>query len=107
MASKKETLDFVLEQLSDIEDISWRKMMGEYLIYFNEKVVGGIYDDRFMLKNTQSIQNLLNSCPSESPYQGAKPMINVSDIVYNNQPDNKILFKQVLHLIFNDLTNKK
>jgi TfoX/Sxy family transcriptional regulator of competence genes len=103
MASKKDTLDFVLEELSYVEDLSSRKMMGEYLIYVNKKVVGGIYDDRFMLKDTPSIQTLLKDCPKESPYSGAKLMINVSDIIFNAKSDNKNFFKQVLSLIYDDL----
>ena len=51
MASSKEYLAYILEQLSDIEDIHYRAMMGEYILYYREKVVGGIYDDRFLIKN--------------------------------------------------------
>jgi TfoX/Sxy family transcriptional regulator of competence genes len=103
MASKKDTLDFVLGELSNVEDVSSRKMMGEYLIYVNKKVVGGIYDDRFMLKNTPSVQTLLKDCPKQSPYDGAKPMINASDIIFDAKPENKNFFKQVLSLIYDDL----
>ena len=59
MSSKKETLDFVLNQVQNIEDISSRKMMGEYLIYYKKKVIGGIYDDRFLVKKTKGSVLLL------------------------------------------------
>ena len=51
MASSKEYLPYILEQLSELEDIRYRAMMGEYILYYREKVVGGIYDDRFLIKN--------------------------------------------------------
>ena len=54
MASTKEYLDFILEQLSDLDEISFRAMMGEYIIYYRGKVVGGIYDDCFLVKLTMS-----------------------------------------------------
>lgn len=59
MASSKDYLDFVLEQLSELDDITYRAMMGEYIIYYRGKVVGGIYDDRFLVKNTQSAAELM------------------------------------------------
>ena len=55
MASTKEYLDFVLDQLSDLEDIRFRQMMGEYIIYYKDKIIGGIYDDRFLVKPTKSV----------------------------------------------------
>ena len=51
MASSKNYLAYILEQLSGLEDIRYRAMMGEYILYYQEKVVGGIYDDRFLIKN--------------------------------------------------------
>ncbi|MBP5756331.1 MAG: TfoX/Sxy family protein, partial [Spirochaetales bacterium] len=54
MASSREYLDFILEQLSDVEGITYRSMMGEYLIYCKNKLVGGIYDDRFLVKPTKA-----------------------------------------------------
>jgi len=103
MASKQETLDFVLWQLSGIEGLSWRKMMGEYIIYLNAKVVGGIYDERFMLKNTARVRTLLPSCPIEAPYTGAKAMINASDIIFNSHGENKELFARLLNVIYQDI----
>jgi len=60
MASTKEYLDFVLDQLSDLEDIRFRQMMGEYIIYYKGKIIGGIYDDRFLVKPTKSVLRAKN-----------------------------------------------
>jgi len=54
MASSKEYLDFILEQLSELEEITYRQMMGEYILYYRGKVIGGVYDDRFLVKQTKS-----------------------------------------------------
>lgn len=74
MASSKDYLDFVLGQLSDLHDISYRPMMGEYILYYGGKVIGGIYDDRLLLKPTGSAVELLGELV-EIPYDGAKPML--------------------------------
>ena len=95
MASSKEYLDFVLEQLSGIEGISYRAMMGEYIKYCKGKVVGGIYDDRFLVKPTKSSQRLMAGAPLEVPYDGAKEMLLVEDIE-NREFLNK-LFCEMLH----------
>ena len=75
MPSSKEFLDFVLEQLSGLPDISYRAMMGEYVIYCQGKVVGGIYDDRFLVKPTPSAKRLLPDGVLELPYPGGKEML--------------------------------
>ncbi len=75
MASGKEYLNYVLEQLSGLEDISWRGMMGEYILYYRGRVVGGIYDDRLLLKPTASARAMLPDAPLEQPYEGAKEML--------------------------------
>lgn len=80
MASNREYLEFVLEQLSKIDGISYKAMMGEYIIYCKGKIVGGIYDDRFLVKPTKSALRLMESAPFEVPYDGAKEMILVEDI---------------------------
>lgn len=80
MASSKEYLDFILEQLGGAEDISFRAMMGEYIIYCQGKVIGGIYDDRFLIKPTKSALALLPDAPRELPYEGAKEMLPVTDV---------------------------
>ena len=79
MASKKEYLDFVLEQLSEAGEITYRAMMGEYLLYYRDKLFGGIYDDRFLVKITASSEKLLVDAPREEPYEGAKPMLLVEN----------------------------
>ena len=90
MASSKEYLDFVLEQLSDTEDISYRAMMGEFIIYCQGKVVGGIYDDRFLVKPTASAKRLMPDAPYELPYEGAGEMLLVEDI------DDKSFLKELM-----------
>ena len=75
MASGKAYLAFILDQLSALEGVSHRAMMGEYLIYVQGKLVGGIYDDRFLVKPTASARRLLPDAPLELPYEGAKEML--------------------------------
>ena len=80
MASKKEYLDFVLEQLSGLEGITYRAMMGEFILYCQGRIFGGIYDDRLLVKPTESAKRLMPTAPIELPYEGAKPMLLVEDI---------------------------
>ncbi len=80
MASNKDYLTFVLEQLSDLDDISYRTMMGEYILYFRGKIIGGIYDDRLLVKPVQSAISLMPIATYELPYEGAKEMLLVEDI---------------------------
>lgn len=75
MASSKEYLEFVLEQLSGVEGISSSAMMGEYILYCQGKIVGGVYDDRFLVKPTPSARRMMPEAPMELPYQGAKEML--------------------------------
>ncbi len=75
MPSSKEYLAFVLEQLSSLEQISFRAMMGEYVIYYRDKVIGGIYDNRFLLKPVSSVVAMMPDVAREIPYSGAKAMI--------------------------------
>lgn len=80
MASSKEYLDYVLEQLSELDDIATRAMMGEFIIYYKGKVVGGIYDNRFLVKPVKAAKELMPDAPMELPYEGAKPMILVENM---------------------------
>lgn len=80
MASSKDYLSFILEQLSGLEDISYRAMMGEYILYYQGKVIGGIYDDRFLIKPTVSVKKMMPDASYELPYEGAKEMLLVSDV---------------------------
>ena len=80
MASGKEYLDFILEQLSELDDISYRTMMGEYIIYYRGKIVGGIYDSPFLVKPTNSALAMMPSAEKELPYEGAKEMLLVDNV---------------------------
>ena len=75
MASTKEYLTYILEQLSGLDDVRYRAMMGEYILYYRGKVVGGVYDNRLLLKLTPSARALLPDAPMELPYEGAKAML--------------------------------
>ena len=80
MASDKRYLDFILEQLSGLEDITWRKMMGEYILYHRGRIIGGIYDDRFLVKPTKSALGMMPGAEREVPYEGAKEMLLVDNV---------------------------
>lgn len=80
MASSKEYLNFVMGQLSELEEITYRKMMGEYIIYFHGKIVGGIYDDRLLVKPVKSAVNFMPNVVYEIPYEGAKEMLLVGEV---------------------------
>ena len=80
MASDREYLDFILEQLSGLEGITWRAMMGEYIIYCRGKVIGGIYDNRFLVKPTASAKAMMPDAEPELPYEGAKEMLTVDNL---------------------------
>ena len=93
MASSTEYLEYVLEQLSGVEGLRCRPMMGEYLIYCRNKVVGGIYDDRLLIKATKSAQALLPDAPRELPYPGGKEMLLVTEM------ENKSLLQALLEAV--------
>ena len=97
MASSKGYLDFILEQLSDLEDISYRAMMGEYIIYYRGKVVGGIYDDRFLVKPTKSAAAMMPDADMELPYEGAKEMLLVDDV------ENRGFLRELLEMMYDEL----
>lgn len=80
MASSQDYLQFVLEQLSELDDISYRAMMGEFILYYREKVIGGIYDDRLLVKAVPSAVAYMQAPTYELPYDGAKEMLLLSDI---------------------------
>ncbi len=101
MASSKEYLDFILEQLSDLEEITYRAMMGEYIIYYKGKIVGGIYDDRFLVKNVKSAADKMPDAQLELPYEGAKKMLLVDNV------DNKVFLKDLLESMYADLPEQK
>lgn len=80
MATSKEYLNYILEQLTEADEVSHRAMMGEYVIYNKGKVIGGIYDNRFLVKQTKSSKALMPEAPLEEPYPGAKDMLLVTDL---------------------------
>jgi TfoX/Sxy family transcriptional regulator of competence genes len=99
MASSKEYLGFILEQLQELDGVTFRPMMGEYIIYLNGKIVGGIYDDRFLVKTTPSSEKMLSQ--REIPYEGAKEMFLVDNV------DDKQFLKTLLEAMFPELPNPK
>ena len=80
MASSKEYLNFVLDQLSGLNEITYRAMMGEYILYYRGKIIGGIYDDRLLVKPVMSAKRLMPDAVLEIPYDGAKEMLLVEDV---------------------------
>ena len=101
MASSKDYLNFILEQLSGLEDITHRAMMGEYVLYYRGKVFGGIYDDRFLVKPTKSAIAMMPDAEMELPYEGAKEMILVNDV------DNREFLGKVVEAMYDDLPTPK
>ena len=101
MASSKDYLDFILEQLSELEDISHRAMMGEYIIYYQGKVVGGIYDDRFLVKPTKTAVAMMPNASMELPYEGAKEMLLVDDV------ENREVLHVLLEAMYEELPAPK
>ena len=101
MASTKEYLDFVLEQLSGLDEISSRAMMGEYILYYRGKVVGGIYDDRLLVKPVKSAVALMPDADMELPYEGAKEMLLVDNV------DDRAFLKELLEAMVDELPAPK
>ena len=97
MASDRAYLDYILEQLSSAEEVSFRAMMGEYILYYKGKVFGGIYDDRFLVKPTKTAKEMLPSAPFEKPYDGAKEMLLVEDT------DNREMLRDLLEAMYPEL----
>ena len=101
MASTKDYLDFVLEQLSGLEDITFRAMMGEFIIYYRGKIVGGIYDNRFLVKNVESAREKMPDASLELPYEGAKEMLLVDDV------ENSDFLRELLEAMYDELPAPK
>ena len=100
MASSTEYLDFILEQLSGLENVTWKAMMGEYIIYWRGKIVGGIYDDRFLVKPTKSAVAMMPDAERELPYEGAKEML-LADV------DNREFLQELLEAMYDELPAPK
>lgn len=90
-----------MEQLSELDDVSYRAMMSEYIIYFRGKVIGGIYDDRFLVKPTASAKALMPDADMEIPYEGAKEMIQVDDV------ENREFLKELFGAMYGELPEPK
>ncbi len=101
MASSKSYLDFILDQLSELDDITYRAMMGEYIIYYRGKVVGGIYDDRFLVKNVKPAVKMMPEAGLELPYEGAKEMVLVDNV------ENKEFLHELLEAMYEELPSPK
>lgn len=97
MASSKEYLKYILDQLSGLEDISYRAMMGEYIIYYRGKIIGGIYDDRFLVKPVKVAKAMMPDAEKELPYEGAKEMLLVDDV------DHPEFLRELLEAMYDEL----
>ena len=101
MASSKEYLRFILEQLSDLEEISYRSMMGEFIIYYRGRIVGGIFDDRLLVKPVKAAISYMPTAQYELPYEGAKEMLLVDEV------DNKEFLTGLFHAMYEELPAPK
>ena len=101
MASNKDYLQFILEQLSELEEITYRAMMGEYILYYRGKIVGGIYDDRLLVKPVKSAITYMPAARYELPYDGAKEMLLVEDV------DNREFLTGLFQTMFEELPASK
>lgn len=101
MTSSKEYLEYVLEQLSDIDEITYSAMMGEYILYYRDKIIGGIYDNRFLVKPVKSALEMMPDADMELPYEGAKEMILVDDL------KNREFLGELLEAMYDELPAPK
>ena len=101
MSSTKEYLNFILDQLSALDDISYRAMMGEYILYYRGKIVGGIYDDRFLVKVTKSAAAMMPDADRELPYEGAKEMLLVDNV------ENREFLRKLIEAMYKELPAPK
>ena len=101
MPSSKEYLDYVMDQLSGLQDVAYKAMMGEYIIYYRGKIVGGIYDDRFLVKPVKAALTMMPDAEMEIPYEGAKEMILVDDV------ENRSFLTELLENMYEELPAPK
>ena len=101
MASTKGYLEFILEQLSELDGISCRAMMGEYILYYRGKVFGGIYDDRLLVKPVPAVMKRMPDAPKELPYEGAKELLLVDRV------DNREFLRELIESMWEELPEKK
>ena len=101
MASSKAYLHFILEQLSDLNAVSYRLMTGEFILYYRGKIVGGIYDDRLLVKKTRNALELMPEAICELPYEGAKEMLLVDEV------DSKAFLTNLFEAMYDELPSPK
>ena len=101
MASSKEYLEYILDQLSGLDDIFYRAMMGEYIIYYRDKIVGGIYDDRFLIKPVKAAVAMMPDAEMELPYEGANEMLLVDNV------ENREFLYELLEAMYDELPAPK
>ena len=101
MAPTKAYLDFILDQLSGLDEITYRAMMGEYIIYYRGRIVGGVYDDRFLVKPTKSAAAMMPDAERELPYEGAKEMLLVDNV------DDREFLQKLLDAMYEELPAPK
>ena len=101
MASGKDYLEYILDQLAGLDDITYRAMMREYIIYYRGKVVGGIYDDRFLVKPAKAAVAMMPDAEMELPYDGAKEMLLVDDV------ENREFLRELLEAMYDELPAPK
>ena len=101
MASSKKYLKFILGQISELEEITYRTMMGEFIIYYRGKIVGGIYDDRLLVKPVKSAISYMPTPSYELPYEGAKEMLLVDEV------DNKEFLTGLFYAMYDELPAPK
>ena len=101
LASSIEYLQFILEQLSELDEITYQKMMGEYILYYRGKIIGGIYDNRLLVKPIKSATSFMPNITYELPYEGAKEMLLIDSV------DNKEFLKKLFNVIYNELPTPK
>ena len=101
MASSKEYLGFILDQLSLVGEITHKQMMGEYILYYRGKIIGGIYDDRFLVKPVKAACELMPDAQYEVPYEGAKKMLLVDDV------ENREFLRELLEAMYVELPAPK
>ena len=101
MASDRGYLDFILEQLSNLDGVTWRAMMGDYILYYRGTIIGGIYDDRFLVKKTKSSETMMPDAEVEIPYDGAKEMILVGAV------EDRTFLTELVEAMYEDLPAPK
>lgn len=101
MASSKDYLEYVLEQLSETGDVTSRAMMGEYILYFRGKIIGGMYDNRLLVKPVETARRMMPDASEELPYDGAKPMLMVENI------EDREFLKELFEAMYDELPAPK